>query len=277
MAWYDFLTNPRTLDVVGNIGSAYLAKQASNTAANAQERAAQQAASMGEFKPYSITTGFGTSFFDKDKQQAGYEIDPGMAAFRDTFYQGAGNFLGQVQTDPMAAAQDYYNRNQGLLTNSREAEDIRARQNDLNRGRIGLGLSGASQGAGLGTGYLNPDQYSRDMARANADAQMANTAIEYGQADIDRAMSRGTGLLNAGMAVEQNAMQPLTLGADIGNKAAVSGVNAGRNLLAGSLEATNSRLAGSLGMAGMFQNAATAAGGMRVNPITGKMEAYPGQ
>ena len=275
MAWYDFLTSPKALDVAGNIGSALITAGGARDAAAAQERAGQQAASMAEFKPYSVTTGFGTSFFDKEKQQAGYDLDPGLQAFRDTFYQGANKFLGQVQDDPMKAAQDYFNRQQGLLTNTRAAEDIAGRMAGLQSGRIGLGLSGASQGAGAGTGYVNPDQYSRDLARAQIDAQLSAAAMDYGQADIDRAISRGTGLLQTGMGIEEAGMTPLTIGADIGSQQAVSGANAGRNLLGGALSAADTRLASSLGSAGLFQNAAMAAGGMRVNPVTGKTERYP--
>ena len=41
---------------------------------------AQQAAG---FTPYGVTTGFGTSTFDKKKQTAGYTLTPEMQAFRE--------------------------------------------------------------------------------------------------------------------------------------------------------------------------------------------------
>ena len=267
MAWYD---------IAGNIGAALIARNAAKDAAAANLAAGQQAAAAAEFKPYSITTGFGTSYFDKDKQQAGYEIDPALKAFQDTYYQGAGQFLGQVTADPMEAARRYQQQQMGLLTDPRLAEDQALRLQQLQSGRIGLGLSGISQGAGAGTGLVNPEQYQRDLARARIDAEIAASSIGMGQSDIDRAISRGTGLFQTGAGIEELAMKPLTLGADIGSKQAVAGAQQGANLLAGGQAAAQANLASGVGTAGMFKNAAMAYGGMRFNPVTGGYDKIEG-
>ena len=261
MAWYD---------IVGNIGSALIARNAARDASAAQLAAGQQAAAAAEFKPYSITTGFGTSYFDKDKQQAGYEMDPALKAFQDTFYQGAGGFLGQVTTDPMEAARRYQEQQMGLLSPYRAAEDEALRAQQLQTGRIGLGLSGVSQGAGAGTGYVNPEQYSRDLAREQENQRLAMSSYELGQADIDRAMNRGMGLMQGGLGVEQLGLMPLTIGADIGSKQATSGAQQGANLVAGASAATQANLAGSLGAAGMLSNMFKTGSGYKFDPQTGK-------
>ena len=269
MSWFD---NASWLDIGANLGSALIARDAAKSSAAAQMEAGKQAAAAAEFKPYSITTGFGTSYFDKDKQQAGYEIDPALKAFQDTFYKGAGQFLGQVTTDPTEAARRYQEQQMGLLTAPRLAEDQALRAQQLQSGRIGLGLSGVSQGAGAGTGYVNPEQYQRDLARARIDAEIAANSYNMGQTDIDRAISRGQGLLSSATGLEELAMKPLTIGADIGNRAAVAGAQVGANLLAGGQAAAQANLASGLGTAGLFKNAAMAAGGMRFNPKTGGYE-----
>lgn len=245
-------------DLAGNVASALITRNAMKDAAAANQAAAQQAASAAEFKPWAVTTGYGTSYFDKDKQQAGYTMSPVMQAFQNSLYQGAGDFLGQVSADPNVAAQQYMDRQMGLLQGSRGAEDITLRQQQLNQGRIGLGLSGAAMGAGAGTGYVNPEQYQRDLARAMADQQMASAAQDYGQGQIDKAISRGTGLLQTGMGVEEAAMKPMTIGADIGNRQATAGSNMATQLMAGGQQAANANLAAGLGMAGLFQGAADA-------------------
>lgn len=245
-------------DLAGNVASALITRNAMKDAAAANQAAAQQAASAAEFKPWAVTTGYGTSYFDKDKQQAGYTMSPVMQAFQNSLYQGAGDFLGQVSADPNVAAQQYMDRQMGLLQGSRGAEDITLRQQQLNQGRIGLGLSGAAMGAGAGTGYVNPEQYQRDLARAMADQQMAAAAQDYGQGQIDKAISRGTGLLQTGMGVEEAAMKPMTIGADIGNRQATAGSNMATQLMAGGQQAANANLAAGLGMAGLFQGAADA-------------------
>ena len=245
-------------DLAGNVASALITRNAMKDAAAANQAAAEKAAAAAEFKPWAVTTGYGTSYFDKDKQQAGYNISPVMQAFQNSLYQGAGDFLGQVSADPNVAAQQYMDRQMGLLQGSRGAEDIALRQQQLGQGRIGLGLSGAAMGAGAGTGYVNPEQYQRDLARAMADQQMAAAAQDYGQTQIDKAISRGTGLLSTGMGIEEAAMKPMTIGADIGNKQATAGSNMATQLLSGGQQAANANLAAGLGMAGLFQGAADA-------------------
>ena len=233
------------------------AQSAARESAQANIESAKIAAEAAKFKPYSISTGFGSSFFDENKQEAGYTLDPTLQAFRDAMYGGAGEFMGQIQTDPTAAAQQYYNQQQGLMAGGRGAEDIALRNQQLQSGRIGLGLSGASQGAGAGTGYVNPEQYQRDLARAQQDQALAASSTQLAQADIDRAIGRGTGLLQTGMGIEQMGLQPLQIGADIGNRVATAGANQGQMLLAGGQAAANANLAGGLAGAGMFGNLGT--------------------
>ena len=230
------------------------AQSAARESAQANIEAAKIAAESAKFKPYSISTGFGSSYFDEPNQQAGYTLDPTLQAFRNAMYGGAGEFMGQIQSDPQAAAQQYYNQQQGLMAGQRGAEDIALRQQQLQSGRIGLGLSGASQGAGAGTGYVNPEQYQRDLARSVTDQQLAAQSTQLAQADIDRAIARGTGLLQTGLGIEEYGLKPLQIGADIGNRVATAGANQGQMLMAGGQAAAQANLAGGLAGAGMFGN-----------------------
>ena len=248
--------------LAGNVFGATQARKAGQEAAAASTAAGQQAAAAAEFKPYSITSGFGTGYFDTNKNQAGYEIDPVLQAFRDQMYGGSADFLGQVTTDPNAAAQNYYNQQQGIMAGGREAEDIALRNQQMQQGRIGLGLSSQAMGAGgpagMGGGYLNPGQYSQQVARNMADQQLAASSMQMAQADIDRNIARGQGMLQTATGLEQLAMSPLQMGADIGNRQAIAGANQGQALLAGGQGAANANLASGLGMAGMFSNAGNA-------------------
>lgn len=230
------------LDFGANLVGGYLNQQAAKDKADAAARTASTVAAAAEFKPYAISTGLGTSYFDTDKQQAGYELDPTLRAYRDKFYTLGADFLGGVQTDPTAAARDYYTQQQSLMSGQRGAEDLALRQQQLQSGRIGLGLSGASQGAGMGTGFVNPEQYQRDLARAQADQQMAFDARQRAQSEIDANILRGQGLFTSGAGVEELGMKPLTLGADIGNRVATTGANAASALLGAGSAANNAAL-----------------------------------
>ena len=252
-------------DLAKTVGSIYAGNKVGDAAATSAQSnidAAKIAAEAAKFKPYSISSGFGTSYFDEPNQRAGYEIDPMMKAFRDQMYGGAAQTMSGIEMDPTRAAENYYNQQQALMSGGRGAEDIALRQQQMQQGRIGLGLSGASQGAGEGTGYVNPQQYQMQLARNMSDQQLAAGSQQMAQADIDRLISRGTGLLQTGMGIEQQGQTALTLGADIGNKASAAGAQQGNALLAGGQAAANANLAGGLGYAQMLMQGFGAGGGM---------------
>lgn len=242
------------LGLLGGMLGADATESAARTSANAQLEAAKIAADAAKFRPYAVTTGFGTSAFDEANQTAGYTLDPRLQAIRDAYYNLGQQALGGVTLDPTAAAQQYYQQQQGLLAPTRAAEDVALRQQQLQRGRIGLGLSGEAVGAGAGTGYVNPEQYQRDLARAQADAQLAASSQAQSQADIDRAIARGQGLLSSGFGVEQLGMTPLTTGAELGGRAASAGSQQANALLQGGMGAAQTNLAAGLGQAQMYQN-----------------------
>jgi hypothetical protein len=233
--------------------SGYQATEAAKEAARAQQNLGKQVSSMAEFKPYSVTSGFGTGYFDTKKGTAGYEIDPLLARYRDQLYSMGAGFMGQVPTDPNVAAQRYFAEQQGLMAPQREAEDIALRQQMLNRGRIGLGVNSQAMGAGAGGGFVNPDQYRVDLARARADADLGVRSRDYAQAEIDTLLGRGTGLFTQGFGVEELGMKPLSMGADLGKAGASAGANMGQSLLATGQAAINANRAASLANANAAQ------------------------
>jgi hypothetical protein len=255
--------------------------KAAETAGQANIEAAKIAAESAKFKPYSLTTGFGKSFFDTEKGTAGYEIDPRLAAFRDQLYGQATQTLAQLgSTNPEAEAQKYVEQQMGLLAPTRAQEDVTNRMKALGSGRMGLGVSAGYVG-GDGEGLLNPDQFATQLARERANAQIAAQGTEYGQNIMDKLISRGTGMLQTGLGLEELGMKPLTMGADIGNKASVSGAQAGQALLQGGMNAANANLAGGISQARFLQNAVGGAAGLDYtkfkNPFSGMFTSGPEQ
>jgi hypothetical protein len=236
--------------------------QGAMEAAAAQREAAQIAAEAARFRPYGITTGFGTSRFDTNNDTGTYDLDPRLANFRDQYYSGAQGVLGQMQGyDPQAMARTVYGEQQALLDPSRQAENEALRASQLSSGRIGLGLTGSAVGAGTG-GMLNPQQFSLDRARAQADAQMAFNSREYGQAELDRLIGRGTGLMNTGFGIEELGAKSLAMGLDAGSRAGVSQGNQAQALLSGGMGAAQSMLGGTQAqMRGITDSANTMAQG----------------
>lgn len=219
-------------------------ERAAAAAAEAQIKAARIAAEAARFRPYSITTGFGSSSFDTAKDTGTYTLDPRLAAFRDQYYGGAQDVLNQQQGfDPLAMARQVYGEQQGLLQPGRQAEDVALRQAMLSSGRVGLGVSGGAAGAGA-DGMLNPDQFSLDRARALADAELAAKSRDYGESYLDRLIARGQGLLTYGTGLESLGMGSLTAGLEAGAKSAQSQANQAQALLSGGRGAAEALLGG---------------------------------
>jgi hypothetical protein len=222
---------------------------------------ARQAADAAKFKPYSLTTGYGKSFFDTEKQTAGYELDPRLAAFRDQLYGTAAKNLAALgSTNPEAEAQKYVDQQMGLLAPTRQAEDVANRMKALGTGRIGLGVSSGYVG-GDGQGLVNPDDFATRLARERANAEIAAAGTQYGQGMIDKLTSRATGALTAGTGIEELGMKPLTIGADLGKASSLAGAYQGQGLLAAGNAALGANLAqnnywnqAQQGMFGMFGN-----------------------
>ena len=241
------------IGVGANLLGGMMGGDAAGDTAAAQRAAAERAAAMAEFKPYAVTSGFGTSAFDKDKQTATYTLDPRLAQYRDQLYGLNEQAMGNINLDTQQAAQNYYNQQQGLMAGSRGAEDIALRQQQLASGRIGLGLSGAAMGAGAGTGYVNPEQYQRDLARSQVDAQLAANADQIARQQLDQDIARATGLFSVGTGVEQLGYNTMDTGANYGKAQAQAGSQAGSLLYNGLDRASQSQLSSDLNTAGMLQ------------------------
>ena len=229
------------LGLLGN----YQARSAAQDAAEAQQRTAEAAAAMSEFKPYTVTTGFGTGFFDEESQKAGYVLDPTLQAYRDAL-MGLGAQALPEGVDPRAATQQYYDEMKAVQAPGQAAEDIAMRNRMFGTGRLGMRLAGEGAGAGVGTGMYQPDVLGVSQSRAMADQALAMQARQQAQNEMDAAIARGTGLFQQGFGVEQLGMSPLTMGAEFGGRASTAGANAASALLQGGLGAAQANLAAGL-------------------------------
>jgi len=238
------------------------AKDAAQQNAASLTNLGNTAAQAAAFRPYAVTTGFGSGFFDTEKGTAGYELSPIYQAFRDrTLGTSAGVYDQLGAADPQQMAAQYLAEQQGLLSPQRTAEDIALRNQQLNRGRIGFGLSSEAAGAGMG-GMVNPEMFSLQRARAMADAQMAAGAREQAQTDIDRLIGRASGLFQTGSGIEQLGMGALEAGANLGGRAATAGANMASNLLAAGQGASTANLAAGLARAQGAQQLGAAFSGL---------------
>lgn len=137
-----------------------------------------------------------------------FEGTPEQRAYQQSMYQKAAEQAANLNLDPTAQAQKYYQQQQDILAGSRGAEDIAARQTALQRGRIGLGVSTEAAGAGAG-GMVNPDEYARQLARAQVNRQLAADASQRATADIQQQLQTTQGLFSSGTSSQNQIQQAL--------------------------------------------------------------------
>lgn len=232
-----------------------------------------KAIEAAKFKPYSVTTGFGTSNFNTDGQTAGYTLDPRLAAFRDMFYGGATamaptpaqtNYANSVSQygmdlfgraanlDTGQIARDYYNQQQSILNPMRMQENVQLADTLFSSGRSGVGV-GMTNLAGT-TGYVNPEQFALLSAREGQNAELAMNSTDRARQmqidDLNKALGYyGMGqelkatpynnmntLFGYGANIEKLGLTPLEAGLNIGNAATSAGARQGQ-MLAGQEDA----------------------------------------
>lgn len=137
-----------------------------------------------------------------------FQGTPEQQQYQQSMYQKAAEQAANLNLDPAAQAQKYYQQQQDILAGSRGAEDIAARQSALQRGRIGLGVSTEAAGAGAG-GMVNPDEYARQLARAQADRQLAADASQRATADIQQQLQTTQGLFGSGNTAQDQIQRAL--------------------------------------------------------------------
>jgi hypothetical protein len=161
---------------------------------------------------------------------------------------------------PEESAQKYMMSQQNLLAPTRERQLAELRNRTFQTGREGLsiGATGLRPGGGLGLSASNPEMEAYYNSIAQQDAQLSANAeqearnrILFGQnlaTDAGGLLSGYySGQVNAlapfqtslGLqgSIENLAMTPLQVGAELGGRSATAGANAGQSLLFGGINA----------------------------------------
>jgi hypothetical protein len=203
-------------NVVGSVGgliSGDKAADASKGQAEALRAAGLRASEMAQFRPIGISTGFGTSRFTVNDlgqvTDAGYTLNPRLAALRGQFLRGAQSYdpnqvqqfvapisqgvsslfnLGQgyIAEDPTQAAQRYYAQQRELIAPGEEFTYNRIKSNLQRTGRGGLAVG---QGGDLAA--ANPELQAFYNAIAQRDLQLATQSEQQAREQV----RFGTGLL----------------------------------------------------------------------------------
>ena len=261
-------------NLIGSSIASRSASKAAQTAANAQQRAAQQAAASSAFRPVGVTTRFGQSQFTMGTDQygnpivtgAGYTASPEIQALQNRLSALYGQNLGladaaapvaqglfglgqqYIAESPEAARQRVFNELQAARLPAQVQEEQRLASGVFGRGRAGLSVSGIGQPELYTLARAREAQRAADVAAAQQQAQQQTT---FGVGLLGEGLKLPTAALapfqstfGTAQSLEEAAMQPLALGAQIGGRN-VNPVGA-QALLQGGLGAAQTQYGASL-------------------------------
>jgi hypothetical protein len=102
--------------------------------------------------------------------------------------------------DPTAAAQEYYNQQQDLMSSGRAAEDARLSTSNFGRGTGGLGVQ-----TGTGTAPSNPLAQALYNARSQQDRTLAGQSTDIARSRLQSDINLGSQLGAAGLSTQQQS------------------------------------------------------------------------
>lgn len=176
--------------------------------------------SQAEFKPYSVTTPFGSSNIDRKKKTITAKLSPELQALYDRYLSAASDlmptedqlafgsqisgtgqglfnqYLGSLNEalnyDVDQATQDYYSKSLKMLAPDRAEEEARLADTLFKTGRTGAAV-------GMEGGYVNPEQFSLLKAREQANMGLFLNAEDRARAIRANQIAEATGGLNTAL------------------------------------------------------------------------------
>tara|TARA_R110002167_G_scaffold1007_5_gene4447 strand:+ start:6791 stop:7654 length:864 start_codon:yes stop_codon:yes gene_type:complete len=178
-----------------------------------------------KFKPYSLTSGVGTTQWDKASNAYTSNIRSDLTGLQDIGFGGAGALAGQIgESYGRDAAQLGFDRDlegrtsdifgqQSRLLAPQFAQQNQALKNDLfGSGRMGLMLAGEAAGAGAG-GMVNPDAFGLGRAQSQTLAELAGSSRQQALGEQQQAYNIDSGLFGINQGQQQLRSQNLLAGA----------------------------------------------------------------
>jgi len=232
----------------------------SRDASKLQQDAANKAYEGGQYKPYGVTSGLGTSSFNDG--QASFTLDPRYQAQQNQMMGLGSQAFGAAGGDYNQLADQFYNQQRDLGAGSRNAEAMKLGESMFGTGSSGLRMGAESLGAS-GGGMLSPQGYGFAQAFAQQDAADRYNAFDRAQQQRQTDIDIGQSMLNSSQGLDQMGLKQQELGGMFGNYAANAANAAGSNLVSGMS-----------GAAGNTQNAgmAKAGGYIGIGDSLGKID-----
>lgn len=163
----------------------------------------QQVAEQAEFRPFTVTTGLGTTTTDPTGGVA-IGLTPEQQALQNQLLSQATGLFGQVGVSPTEAQADIYEQIRATQRPEEERQRLAMEERLLSQGRLGLRSSAY--------GGTSPELLALETARQEAMARAGLSARQQALAEQQQALAGATGLLGAVYRPQQEALDALRIG-----------------------------------------------------------------
>ncbi len=195
----------------------------------------QQMAEQAEFRPFTVTTGLGTTTTDPTGGVA-VGLTPEQQALQNQLLSQATGLFGQVGVSPAEAQADIYEQIRATQRPEEERQRLAMEERLLSQGRLGL------QSAAYGGS--SPELLAMETARQEAMARANLGARQQAMAEQQQLLGAASGLLGAGYTPQREALNVLNV-ASIAPQLASRGALGGSELMS---QLARSGVEGNLGM-----------------------------
>ena len=166
----------------------------------------QQIAEQAEFRPFTVTTGLGTTTTDPTGGVS-IGLTPEQQSLQNQLLSQATGLFGQVGVSPAEAQADIYEQIRATQRPEEERQRLAMEERLLSQGRLGL-QSDAYGGS-------SPELLAMETARQEAMARANLGARTQALAEQQQALTGATGLLGAGFMPQQQALDALRVGVTV--------------------------------------------------------------
>ena len=211
---------------MGNVVGSLLGTSRLTRRTDQFEGVARGYAEEAKFRPYTVTTGAGTTGY-----QDGRFFSELSQPYQDIQASTLGGALGLFEQaaafDPRAREQEVFAQQAALLQPQFEQQATALQSRLFGGGRLGLRLAGESQGLGAGSGMVQPDALGLGQAQQQTLAQVAAGARGQALSEQAQLSNLASGLFGTGLNVSNLGMNLFGQGVSAEGARASAGYGAG--------------------------------------------------
>lgn len=200
----NFLTSDTGSSLLGGAGEYYMGQeqiqdieQLGREQQEALGQFGEQMRQATEFRPFTVTSGLGTTTTDPTGGVT-FGLSPEQQALQEQLLGQAQGLFGQVGVSPAEAQANIYEQIRATQRPEEERQRLAMEERLLSQGRLGL-QSAAYGGA-------SPELLAMETARQEAMARAGLSARQQALAEQEQALAGATGLLGAGYRPQQEAL-----------------------------------------------------------------------